>query len=100
MAESKSSITALQRLFRMLKLDRSEISYIFLYAIFAGLINLSIPLGIQAIFKFSAGRRRFFLLVDIDFDRHAGHFIGRHANHHAVERQRDPSKENIRTRLV
>jgi ABC-type bacteriocin/lantibiotic exporter with double-glycine peptidase domain len=55
MAESKSSITTLQRLLRMLKLDRSEISYIFLYAIFAGLINLSIPLGIQAILNFLQG---------------------------------------------
>ncbi|WP_264521555.1 peptidase domain-containing ABC transporter [Flavobacterium sp. N1994] len=41
--------TASQRLISLLKLDRKDISQIFFYAIFAGLISLSLPLGIQAI---------------------------------------------------
>ena len=39
----------LQRLTSMLKLDKKDISQVFFYAIFAGLISLSLPLGIQAI---------------------------------------------------
>lgn len=39
----------LRRFFRMLSLDRKEIANIYLYAIFNGLINLALPLGIQAI---------------------------------------------------
>ena len=39
----------LKRFFRMLSIDKREIVYIYIYAIFNGLINLSLPLGIQAI---------------------------------------------------
>jgi ABC-type bacteriocin/lantibiotic exporter with double-glycine peptidase domain len=39
----------------MLKVDRREISYIYLYAIFAGLINLTLPLGVQAILNLLQG---------------------------------------------
>lgn len=39
----------LQRLYNLLKLDRKDISQIIFYAIFSGLISLSLPLGIQAI---------------------------------------------------
>ena len=39
----------LQRLINLLKLDRRDISQVFFYAIFAGLVSLSLPLGIQAI---------------------------------------------------
>lgn len=42
-------LTTTQRLIRLLKLDKKDISQIFFYAIFAGLISLSLPLGIQAI---------------------------------------------------
>jgi ABC-type bacteriocin/lantibiotic exporter with double-glycine peptidase domain len=38
-----------------LKTDRREISYIYLYAIFAGLINLTLPLGVQAILNLLQG---------------------------------------------
>ncbi len=38
-----------ERFFKLLELDRKEISYIYLYALFAGLITLSLPLGIQAL---------------------------------------------------
>ena len=41
--------TPLERFFNILKLDRKDIYQIFFYAIFAGLISLSLPLGIQAI---------------------------------------------------
>ncbi|MEZ4687516.1 MAG: ATP-binding cassette domain-containing protein [Bacteroidia bacterium] len=39
----------LRRFFRLLQIDRKAILYIYLYAIFNGLINLTLPLGIQAI---------------------------------------------------
>ncbi|MFN3968020.1 peptidase domain-containing ABC transporter [Flavobacterium sp.] len=43
------ALTSSQRLINLLKLDRKDISQIFFYAIFAGLVSLSLPLGIQAI---------------------------------------------------
>jgi ABC-type bacteriocin/lantibiotic exporter with double-glycine peptidase domain len=45
-------MTPLKRFFDLLKLDRKDVSQIFFYAIFAGLISLSLPLGIQAIISF------------------------------------------------
>ncbi|HCQ13774.1 peptidase domain-containing ABC transporter [Flavobacterium sp.] len=39
----------LQRYFNLLKLDKRDISQIVFYAVFAGLVSLSLPLGIQAI---------------------------------------------------
>ncbi len=41
--------TPLNRFINLLKLDKKDISQIFFYAIFAGLVSLSLPLGIQAI---------------------------------------------------
>ncbi len=41
--------TPLNRFINLLKLDRKDISQLFFYAIFAGLVSLSLPLGIQAI---------------------------------------------------
>ena len=41
--------TPLKRLISLLKMDRRDISQVFFYAIFAGLVSLSLPLGIQAI---------------------------------------------------
>ncbi len=49
------SITPIKRFFRLLQIDRKEISYIYVYAIFAGLITLALPLGIQAIINLIAG---------------------------------------------
>ena len=46
---------ATQRFIRLLSLDRKDISYIYLYAIFAGIITLSLPLGIQAIINLLTG---------------------------------------------
>ena len=42
-------MTPLKRFFNLLKLDKRDVSQIFFYAIFAGIISLSLPLGIQAI---------------------------------------------------
>ncbi|SMG06341.1 ABC-type bacteriocin/lantibiotic exporter, contains an N-terminal double-glycine peptidase domain [Arenibacter troitsensis] len=42
-------MTAWQRLLGLLKLDKRDVLQTFYYAIFAGLVNLSLPLGIQAI---------------------------------------------------
>lgn len=48
---SKSSFSGkpLKRLFSMLSQDIREVVYIYIYAIFNGIINLTLPLGIQAI---------------------------------------------------
>ncbi|MDC6365448.1 MULTISPECIES: peptidase domain-containing ABC transporter [Flavobacteriaceae] len=48
-------LTAWQRLLGMLALDKKDILQIFYYAIFAGLVNLSLPLGIQAIINLIQG---------------------------------------------
>ena len=53
-----SSITALspvRRFFKLMQLDKREIGYIYLYSIFAGVITLSLPLGIQAIIGLISG---------------------------------------------
>jgi ABC-type bacteriocin/lantibiotic exporter with double-glycine peptidase domain len=42
-------LTPVTRLFRLLKLDQKDITYIYIYAVFSGLITLAIPLGFQAI---------------------------------------------------
>jgi len=51
----KNQLRPLQRLGKLLALDRKDITYIYLYAIFSGLITLSLPLGIQAIIGMIAG---------------------------------------------
>lgn len=53
--ENSTQLSPLQRFFRLLSLDKKEIYYIYMYAIFAGLINLALPLGIQAIIGLIAG---------------------------------------------
>lgn len=53
--ENKDRITAVQRFFGLLSLDKREITYVYIYAIFSGLITLSIPLGVQAIIGLIAG---------------------------------------------
>ena len=42
----------LKRFYNLLELDKKDVYQIFFYAIFAGLISLSLPLGIQAIINF------------------------------------------------
>lgn len=45
-------MTPLERFYELLKLDKKDIYQIFFYAIFSGLVSLSLPLGIQAITNF------------------------------------------------
>lgn len=50
-------MSPLKRYYNLLRLDRKDILQIISYAIFAGIISLSLPLGIQAIINFiQAGR--------------------------------------------
>jgi ABC-type bacteriocin/lantibiotic exporter with double-glycine peptidase domain len=46
---------SLRRLFRLIKADKKDITRIYLFAAFGGLINLSLPLGIQAIITYISG---------------------------------------------
>jgi ABC-type bacteriocin/lantibiotic exporter with double-glycine peptidase domain len=56
MAETKdNTLSPIQRLLRLTGQYRREIRYILLYAVVAGLINLTLPLGIQAIIGQIAG---------------------------------------------
>jgi len=48
-------LTAWQRLVKLLQLDKKDILQTFYYAIFGGLVNLSLPLGIQAIINLLQG---------------------------------------------
>ncbi|MCB0795382.1 MAG: ABC transporter ATP-binding protein [Flavobacteriales bacterium] len=48
-------ITPVQRLLRLLRLDKREIGHIYLYALVGGAISLSVPLGIQAIINLISG---------------------------------------------
>lgn len=48
-------MTPVQRLINMLKVDGKEIRDVYAYAVFNGLINLSLPLGIQAIINLIQG---------------------------------------------
>ncbi len=45
-------MTPLKRFYNLLELDKKDVYQIFFYAIFSGLISLSLPLGIQAIVNF------------------------------------------------
>ncbi|MDI9308658.1 MAG: ATP-binding cassette domain-containing protein [Limnohabitans sp.] len=45
-------MTPIERFKNLVKLDRKDIYQIFLYAIFGGIISLSLPLGIQSIINF------------------------------------------------
>ena len=47
--------TPFNRFLRMLELDRQDIIYVYVYAVLAGIITLSLPLGIQAIIGLIAG---------------------------------------------
>lgn len=45
-------MTPTKRFFKLLQMDKKDIYQIFFYAIFAGLVSLSLPLGVQAIINF------------------------------------------------
>jgi len=46
---SNTTLTPLRRFLNLLKVDRQEIGSIYVYALFNGIVSLSLPLGIQAI---------------------------------------------------
>ena len=52
---SDNSMTPWQRLFGLLKLEKRAVLQVFYYAIFGGLVSLSLPLGIQAIINLIQG---------------------------------------------
>lgn len=52
---AKNILTAWQRLVNLLKLDKKDVRQVFYYAIFAGLVSLTLPLGIQAIINLIQG---------------------------------------------
>lgn len=52
-----ATLTPIQRFWLMLKPDKSEIKNVYIYAIFNGLVNLSLPLGIQSIINLIQGGR-------------------------------------------
>lgn len=47
-----SQATLLRKIYRILQLDRKDISAIYMFAIAAGMVQLSLPLGIQTIISF------------------------------------------------
>lgn len=48
-------MTPIQRFRRLLKVDKKEISQVYVYAFFNGMVNLSLPIGIQAIINLIQG---------------------------------------------
>lgn len=51
----KEKLTPFKRFNRLLSKDRKDISQVYIYAFFNGLVNLSLPLGIQAIVNLIQG---------------------------------------------
>ncbi|MCS6906132.1 MAG: ABC transporter ATP-binding protein [Bacteroidia bacterium] len=48
-------LTPLERLFHLLKSEKKDITYIYIYAIVVGLFSLTVPLGVQAIIGMISG---------------------------------------------
>ncbi|PPK88929.1 ABC-type bacteriocin/lantibiotic exporter with double-glycine peptidase domain [Neolewinella xylanilytica] len=57
MTGSENQLSPLQRFWRLLRPDRDEVKNVWIYAFFAGIVNLSLPLGIQAIINLIMGGR-------------------------------------------
>lgn|SRR5690606_4976344 len=56
-------LTPVRRFFNLLKVDKQEVFSIYVYALFNGIVMLSIPLGIQAIISFlTAGESSLFMV--------------------------------------
>ncbi|NNE25489.1 MAG: ATP-binding cassette domain-containing protein [Saprospiraceae bacterium] len=51
----ENKLTPVGRLRRLLKVDNKDITQVYIYAIFNGLVNLSLPIGIQAIINLIQG---------------------------------------------
>ena len=47
-----SLLTPVQRLFRLIGAERRDITYLYVYASLAGIISLSLPLGVQSVIGF------------------------------------------------
>lgn len=61
LGEALNISTPLKRFFSVISLEKKEISSIYIYSVISGLIQLSLPLGIQAIINFAqaaAGRSK------------------------------------------
>ena len=69
MAElSAAGLTPGQRLWRLLASERRDITYLYVYAVLTGFINLSLPLGVQSVIGFvSSGDVSTSLVVLISF---------------------------------
>lgn len=48
----RNVLTPLKRFFNLLKVDKQDLFSVYIYALFNGIVGLSIPLGIQAIINF------------------------------------------------
>lgn len=57
MQKASKSIPPLKRFINLLKLDKKDIYQVFFYAIFSGIVSLSLPLGVQAIINLIQGGR-------------------------------------------
>ncbi|HAW21554.1 MAG TPA: ABC transporter ATP-binding protein/permease, partial [Flavobacteriales bacterium] len=51
----QTTLLPIQRFWKLLQPDQREIRNVYVYAIFNGLINLSLPLGVQAIVNLIQG---------------------------------------------
>jgi ABC-type bacteriocin/lantibiotic exporter with double-glycine peptidase domain len=51
----ESKLTPMQRFWLLLKPDKKEIRNVYVYAVFLGLVNLSLPIGIQSIINIIQG---------------------------------------------
>jgi ABC-type bacteriocin/lantibiotic exporter with double-glycine peptidase domain len=65
---SLPKFTILSKFFRLIMQDRKEIMYLLLYAVFVGIISLSLPLGVQSLIGFiSSGQVVTSVIVLISF---------------------------------
>lgn len=55
MSLSTLKMTPIERFRRLLKIDKNDITQVYAYAFFNGIVNLSLPLGIQAIINLIQG---------------------------------------------
>ena len=58
-------LTAWQRFLGLLQLDKRDILQVFYYAIFAGIVTLTLPLGIQAIINLIQGAQIIFCAPEV-----------------------------------
>ena len=57
MTGTENDLSPVQRFWRLLRPDRDEVKNVWVYALFAGIVNLTLPLGIQAIVNLIMGGR-------------------------------------------